>query len=236
MIQTHIINLPRPWKVFFDYYGHLHLHMASMICIEEKPDGKNTKNSCTFHTFPIDSIGTVYKDADTAMNYRFFNLREGEQITILSDDFQETLDIINSEGALHITAKDLIEDLKKCGIRTITSEERLTLSCKLVGYETEELDVTGLMERSVCYQLRSSKFAINYYQDSKKRSFLQMRSKFYKFLIEELSSYMEYAPHLTLQFEEKLCEEKLTPMIETIKRIIDSFNSKDLTTIYNQDL
>ena len=212
MIQTHIINQPRPWKVFFDYYGHLHLHTASLICIEEKPEGKNTKNRCAFHTFPIDSI------------------------TILSDDFQETLDLINSKVDLNITAKDLIEDLKKCGIRTITSEERLTLSCKLVGYETEELDVNSLMDRSVCYQLRSSKFAINYYQDSKKRSFLQMRSKFYKFLIEELSSYMEYAPHLTLQFEEKLCEEKLTPMIETIKRIIDSFNSKDLTTIYNQDL
>ena len=231
MIQAHIINQPRPWKVFFDYYGHLHLHTASLICIEEKPEGKNTKNRCAFHTFPIDSIGTVHTDADTAMGYRFFNLREGNQITILSDDFQETLDLINSKVDLNITAKDLIEDLKKCGIRTITSEERLTLSCKLVGYETEELDVNSLMDRSVCYQLRSSKFAINYYQDSKKRSFLQMRSKFYKFLIEELSSYMEYAPHLTLQFEEKL-----TPMIETIKRIIDSFNSKDLTTIYNQDL
>ena len=219
MIQTHIINQPRPWKVFFDYYGHLHLHTASLICIEEKPEGKNTKNRCAFHTFPIDSIGTVHTDADTAMGYRFFNLREGNQITILSDDFQETLDLINSKVDLNITAKDLIEDLKKCGIRTITSEERLTLSCKLVGYETEEQDVNSLMDRSVCYQLRSSKFAINYYQDSKKRSFLQMRSKFYKFLIEELSSYMEYAPHLTLQFEEKLCEEKLTPMIETIKRI-----------------
>ena len=149
MIQTHIINQPRPWKVFFDYYGHLHLHTASLICIEEKPEGKNTKNRCAFHTFPIDSIGTVHTDADTAMGYRFFNLREGNQITILSDDFQETLDLINSKVDLNITAKDLIEDLKKCGIRTITSEERLTLSCKLVGYETEELDVNSLMDRSV---------------------------------------------------------------------------------------
>lgn len=53
MIQTHIINQPRPWKVFFDYYGHLHLHTASMICIDEQPDGKNKKTAAHFIPFRL---------------------------------------------------------------------------------------------------------------------------------------------------------------------------------------
>lgn len=34
MIQTYIINQPRPWKVFFDSFGHLHLHAASITISE----------------------------------------------------------------------------------------------------------------------------------------------------------------------------------------------------------
>lgn len=50
MIQSHIINLPKPWKVFFDCYGHLHLHAASMICIEERSAKSDKKYNRRFGT------------------------------------------------------------------------------------------------------------------------------------------------------------------------------------------
>jgi hypothetical protein len=49
MVQSHIINLPKPWKVFFDCYGHLHLHAASMICVEERSAISDKKYNIKFY-------------------------------------------------------------------------------------------------------------------------------------------------------------------------------------------
>ena len=65
MAQTHIINQLRPWRIFFDTYGHLHLHAASVLCVDESYGNQEQHynlrfsgklyggKKVDFHTYPM---------------------------------------------------------------------------------------------------------------------------------------------------------------------------------------
>lgn len=239
MIQTYIINQPRPWKVFFDSFGHLHLHAASMVCVSEQALNLNKNKSrrfgtvingdwIDFHTYPLDDIGSVYTEAETSMNYRFLDLREGESISILSEKLQDILDEINSESSMDISAMELVKDLEKCEIKIVHNFEYQTLSYWLAGYEMEERDTHGQIVRSATYQFHTSKFSIKKYYESKIKTFLEIKNKYYQYLTEELGLYMKFAPHLKLLFDECHSDERLSSMISSVKTIVDSYNDKDI--------
>ena len=235
MIQTHIINLPRPWKVFFDYYGHLHLHAASMICVEErsaKSDKKYNRrfgtvlngNKVDFHTYPIDSLGSVFTEAKTTMSFRFLDIREGDSISVLSGKFASSIEEINSEAYYDISTGEFIEDLKKCGIQMSYQYADLEFAANLLGYEKEELDISDRKVRIASYQLKTQIFSICKYFESKSETFEEIRQKFLDFLIEELAVYREYATNIRLSMDENNNEHQLDTMVPRVKKVLSDFN------------
>lgn len=234
MIQSYIINLPKPWKVFFDCYGHLHLHAASMICVEErsaKSDKKYNRRFGTvlngdridFHTYPIDSLGSVFTEAETTMSFRFLDIREGDSISVLSRKFSNSIEEINSEACYDISTGEFIEDLKKCGIQMSYQYNDLDFAANLLGYE-KEVDISDHKVRIGSYQLKTQIFSICKYYESSCETFEELRQKFLDFLIEELAVYREYATSIRLFMDENNNEHQLEIMVPRVKKVLSDFN------------
>ena len=218
MSQTHIINQLRPWRIFFDTYGHLHLHAASVLCIDD-----HSGNKVDFHTYPMDPIGSVFAEAEIYENGCIFDIHEGVSLTILSDKFADSYDILREEASLEISHEDFINDLKKCGV--ILVEDKVVSTLEVHFYCDEDSYVDDkILNKSAVYQCISNNFFIIKGYDSPIMSFDKFRADYLKYVKDELQLYREYAPNLKLVFRDCSNNDN-EPFIKEIQSLFDDFNS-----------
>jgi hypothetical protein len=134
MVQSHIISLLHPWKVLFDRDGEFHLHASSIICIDDDND---------FHTYPMDSVGTVYKNCETSKNSTFLDLREGKRIGIFDNKLSDIIDEIRGEVDCYIPIWMIIDKLKKF-VTIEHFEKSITMNVSFNGeeYHCNDKDTT----------------------------------------------------------------------------------------------
>ena len=232
MAQTHIINQLRPWRIFFDTYGHLHLHAASVLCIDDHSGNQEQHYSkkVDFHTYPMDPIGSVFAEAEIHENGCIFDIHEGEPLTILSDKFADSYDILREEASLEISHEDFINDLEKCGVILLEDKVVSTLEvhfyCDEDSYVDDEDSYVDdkILNKSAVYQCISNNFFIIKGYDSPIMSFDKFRADYLKYVKDELQLYREYAPNLKLVFKD-CSKNDNEPFINEIQSLFDDFNS-----------
>lgn len=237
MIQTHVINQPHPWKLFCDSYGHLHLHAASMICVEEYPVDKDNKNNhrfgdtlCSsrveFYTYPINSMGIVITEANTSMSPHL-NIHEGEELTFLSSKFAENYQKIQAEIYIEIPIQTFIDELNKCGVNLKCEESELTWTVDFYAteervHDAKEKSRTDFQQSSLYDCSSENLHIIKGYDEIE--SFEETRQRFLDYLRGELEVCRAYAPNLNLLFNN--CANQMPDgFIKDLKLVFDDFNS-----------
>lgn len=235
MAQTHIINQLRPWRIFFDTYGHLHLHAPSVLCVDESYGNQEQHynlrfsgklyggKKVDFHTYPMDPIGSVFAEAEIHENGCIFDIHEGESLTILSDKFADSYDILREEASPEISHEHFINDLEKCGV--ILLEDKVVSTLEVHFYCNEDSYVDDkILNKSAVYQCISNNFYIIKGYDSPIMSFDKFRADYLKYVKDELQLYREYAPNLKLVFRD-CSKNDNEPFINEIQSLFDDFNS-----------
>lgn len=237
MIQTHVINHPRPWRLFFDSYGHLHLHAASMICVEENPVEKDNiinhrfgdtlcSSRVEFYTYPVNSIGLVITEVNTSM-YHYLDIHEGEELTFLSSKFAENYQKILAEVFIEMPIQTFIHELNKCGVNLKSEESELTWTVDFHATEEEILDAkdksrSDFTQSSLYYCSSENLHIIKGYD--KVESFEETRQRYLDYLSGELEICRAYAPYLKLAFRN--CANNIPDsFIKALQLVFDEFNS-----------
>lgn len=133
-MNTVLMMMPHPWRVFSLAYWDLRFHAATLITVDkidaEKRDDYETRDGEVPQTdhmtdvCPVDPLGIPYENNSLEMGMNIFNIFEGQPVCPVSEEFQQIVEnYVRHDEDHEVWCADhmekVVEDLKKLGLQIV---------------------------------------------------------------------------------------------------------------------